>query len=212
MGGKRGMIPSSPIRHQLVLRVIPLSRACVFRRKYNKTPGAAMRHQNGRFWLQRVFRCLTSWENRRYHQAVNNRYGNNGRESVSSQNANRHQISKGLHHTVIPHQSTFISWKSNDLKVYLLLYVCYLLCHWDNTLKIKNPQVCAIKAQRLFLGDWGLQQVPWKQELYVVCLTERFSSANQRLVSFFGDLSCVVTRREGRPHFLRCCSRSFLEH
>lgn len=123
-GGKRGMIPSSPIRHQLELRVIPQSRACVFRRKYNKTPGAAMRHQNGRFWLQRVFRCLRSWENRRYQQAVNNQCGNHARKTVSSQNANRHQISKGFHHTVIPHLTAFICWKCNGLNSCMSAIYC----------------------------------------------------------------------------------------
>lgn len=143
-GEKRGTIPSSSIRHQPVLRVIPPSRACVFRRKYNKTSGAAMRHQNGRFWLQRVFRCLRSGENRRYQQAVNNQCGNHARKTVSSQNANRHQISKGFRHTVMSHLSTFICSKWNGLKV----ISCYLLCHWDAKKSKEIPQVGARRQGR----------------------------------------------------------------
>lgn len=47
--GGGGTIPSSPIRRQRVLRVIPPSRASVFRGKYNKTSEAATRHQKGCF-------------------------------------------------------------------------------------------------------------------------------------------------------------------
>lgn len=63
-GGSRNgiLLPLQSLLPTGVLRVIPPSRACFFffRCKDNKTRSAALRHQNGRFWLQRVFRCLRS--------------------------------------------------------------------------------------------------------------------------------------------------------
>lgn len=115
-GKKEEWCPPPPSNAKERVRVIPRSRACVFRRKCNKTSGAATRHQNGQNWLQRVFRCLRSRENRRYQQAVNNQYGNHARKTLSSQNANRHQISEGFYRPVIPHLSSFICSKWKSLK------------------------------------------------------------------------------------------------
>lgn len=121
---------------------------------------------------------------------------------------------------VIPHLSTCI-WNLNAFKIYQLLLVCFILRRWKKKdVKRTNSSCWCRKGREAtdkahtspLLRRLGLQQVLWKKQFYALCLTERFSSANQRLAWFFGDLSCVVTRWEGCPHFPLCCSHSFLEH
>lgn len=100
-------------------------------------------------------------KNRRYQQAVNNQYGNHARKTVSSQNANRHQITKGFRHTVISHLSTFICSKLNGLKVYQLLHVDYVLYQCGKMLEKKFKKILAGRShedkkqttQRCFFRD-----------------------------------------------------------
>lgn len=128
-GGVR-TIPSSPIWHQRVPRVIPPSRACFFRRKKTKRRALPWDIKMGDFdfrgssdaWgVVRVGPLGLNRENRRYQQAVNNRYGKHARKAVSSQNASRHQITKSISHSVKSHLNPFIRCLLNGQNVYQLL-------------------------------------------------------------------------------------------